>query len=340
MGEWGKDDISLSSQMPNNFSLRVNQLTSEMTSAFSNMCTRLIAITAQKKIIQERTLLDFNRFVIFTITNNITQLPNSFCELSTRIADYWHYELDRETDSDRKYSYIRLYQMIDTVNAFYAEQHIQQKALKAVNKQRKNKSIVYLIQQHPGITYRSLLATLPIPPTDLQDQLQELESDGFLYGRHSNNERYFMLTNAGDVLYQALITPSGRALDGYWGNSRTKILVYLLEILGSKNIRISSVLKYVHTLAECDDVKVDTFWNQILNRRTRSFMWNIRGVTEYESFSFIMEPTHFNMSKLNNPSQLDPEDIKVVLSLHNDSYRTNSNIYNHVEEKQSLLNTI
>ena len=110
MGEWGKDDISLSSQMPNNFSLRVNQLTSEMTSAFSNMCTRLIAITAQKKIIQERTLLDFNRFVIFTITNNITQLPNSFCELSTRIADYWHYELDRETDSDRKYSYIRLYQ--------------------------------------------------------------------------------------------------------------------------------------------------------------------------------------------------------------------------------------
>ena len=53
-----------------------------------------------------------------------------------------------------------------------------------------------------------------------------------------------------------------------------------------------------------------------------------------------MEPTHFNMSKLNNPSQLDPEDIKVVLSLHNDSYRTNSNIYNHVEEKQSLLNTI
>lgn len=230
--------------------------------------------------------------------------------------------------------------MIDTVNAFYAEQHIQQKALKAVNKQRKNKSIVYLIQQHPGITYRSLLATLPIPPTDLQDQLQELESDGFLYGRHSNNERYFMLTNAGDVLYQALITPSGRALDGYWGNSRTKILVYLLEILGSKNIRISSVLKYVHTLAECDDVKVDTFWNQILNRRTRSFMWNIRGVTEYESFSFIMEPTHFNMSKLNNPSQLDPEDIKVVLSLHNDSYRTNSNIYNHVEEKQSLLNTI
>lgn len=34
MGEWGKDDISLSSQMPNNFSLRVNQLTSEMTSAF------------------------------------------------------------------------------------------------------------------------------------------------------------------------------------------------------------------------------------------------------------------------------------------------------------------
>ena len=89
-----------------------------------------------------------------------------------------------------------------------------------------------------------------------------------------------------------------------------------------------------------DDVKVDTFWNQILNRRTRSFMWNIRGVTEYESFSFIMEPTHFNMSKLNNPSQLDPEDIKVVLSLHNDSYRTNSNIYNHVEEKQSLLNTI
>lgn len=331
-----KNTVELPSKILDNFSLRINQSILEMPSAFSNMCTRLTAIITQEKIIQERTLLDFNRFIIFAIKNNITQLPNSFCELSTHIADYWHYELDRETNSDRKYSYIRLYQMIDTVNAFYAEQNIQNKALKALDKQRKNANTIRLIQKHPGITYKKLLAMLSILPEDLQNQLQELELDGFLYGRHSGNERYYMLTNAGDVLYQTLITSSKNTLYGYWDNNRTKILVFLLEFSENRSIKKSSVLKLVQMLAEWDDQQADTFWNQVLGKYVRDTMWNTLCITENQSFSFIKElaqPRSVSISSMYKPTsplRFKARDTKMTLPLHSEEPRKKLDIYNYI----------
>lgn len=334
-----KKTVELPAKLLDNLSLRINQSISEMPSAFSNMCTRLTAIITQEKIIQERTLLDFNRFVIFAIKNNITQLPNSFCELSTRIADYWHYELDRETNSDRKYSYIRLYQMIDTVNAFYAEQNVQNKALKAMDKQRKNVNTVRLIQQYPGITYKKILAMLSILPEDLQNQLQELESNGFLYGRRSGNERYYMLTNVGDALYQALVTSSRTALDGNWGNSRTKILVFLLELSENRNTRKSSVLKLVQILAEWDDQLADACWNQIWSKYVCDTMWNRLGITENQSFSFIKELDQprsvfiSNIFQQTSPPRFAARDIKMTLPLQSEESRKRLDIYNYFEEK-------
>lgn len=339
MDNFEKNTVKLPAKMLDNLSLRINHSISEMPSAFSNMCTRLTAIITQEKIIQERTLLDFNRFVIFAIKNNITQLPNSFCELSTRMADYWHYELDRETNSDRKYSYIRLYQMIDTVNAYYAEQNIQNKALKAVDKQRKNANTVRLIQQYPGITYKKILAILSILPEDLQNQLQELESNGFLYGRHSGNERYYMLTNAGDVLYQALVTLSNNALDENWGNSRTKTLVFLLESSENRNIRKSSVLKLVQILAEWDDELADACWNQILSKYVCETMWNALGNIENQSFPFIKElaqPISVSISNMYKPISLPRfkvRGIKRTLPLQSEESRKKLDIYNYFEEK-------
>lgn len=334
-----ENTVEWPTKMLDSLSFRIDQSISEMPSAFSNMCIRLTVIITQEKIIQERMLLDFNRFVIFAIKNNITQLPNSFCELSTRIADYWHYELDRETNSDRMYSYIRLYQMIDTVNAFYAEQNIQNKALKAIDKQRKNANTIHLIQQHPGITYKKLLTMLSILPEDLQSQLQELEADGFLCGRHSGSERYYMLTNAGDVLYQALVTSSRNTLDGYWGNNRTKILAFLLEFSENRNIKKSSVLKIVQILAEWDDKWTDAFWNQIWDKYVCDTMWNTLGITENQSLSFIKEITQprsvsiSSMYKPTSPPRFKARDIKMTLPLHSEEPRKRLDIYNYIEEK-------
>lgn len=333
-----KSTVELPVKMLNNLSLRIDQSISEMPSAFSNMCTRLTAIITQEKIIQERTLLDFNRFVIYAIKNSITRLPNSFCELSSRIADYWHYELDRETNSDRKYSYIRLYQMIDTVNAVYAEQNIQNKALEAIDKQSKNINTVRLIQQYPGITYKKILAMLSVRPEDLQNQLQELESNGFLFGRRSGNQRYYMLTNAGDVLYQALVTSSRNALDGNWGNSRTKILGFLLEFSENRNIRKSSVLNLVRMLAECDDELADVCWNQIWSKYICDTMWNTLGIAEKQSFSFnkkLVQPRSVFISNMYKPTSLPrstARDIKMTLPLQSEESRKRLDIYNYFKK--------
>lgn len=306
----------------NGLSLHINQSVSEMPSSFSNMCTRLTTIIIQDKVIQERSLFDFNKFVVFAISNSITQLPSSFCELSAQISDYWHYKLDRETDSDRKYSYIRLYQMIGTVNAFCTEQSIQNKVLKALDKQRENANIVRLINQYPGITYKKLLETLSVSPEDLQKKLNELEMNDFLYGRRSNSDRYYVLTNAGDALYQALETSSRNTLDGYWSYKQSTMLVFLLSFF-EKNRGITKplVVKLTQSVAALDDKAIDAFLNQVWKgeKYTRTTMQNTCGIIEYESYSDMYKPT-------NLPQALDGGRIGSAYQ-HSEEPKNSVNIY-------------
>lgn len=332
-----KNTDGLTGRINNDFGLGIKQSVLEMPNAFSNMCTRLATVIAQGKIIQERTLLDFSRFVVFTIRNSITRQPSSFYELSTRISDYWHYELDSDTNSDKKYSYIRLYQMIDTINEFYAEQDVQNKVIRALDKQRRNENVVRLIQQYPGITYGKLLSMESVLPETLKNQLEELESDGFLYGRHSGNERYYILTNAGDVLFEALVASQKNPLDGEWSDNRTKILIFLLERSENRSINKSSVLRLVQILAQCDDKTADAFWTQIWNRYAHDVTWNTLGFTEYESFSFSKELERVKISNIPNIYKLIPlpwiesRDIKMLLHWNSQEHQKRMDIYNCIE---------
>lgn len=335
MNSLEKNTDGLTGRINNDFGLGIKQPVLEMPNAFSNMCTRLVTVIAQGKIIQERTLLDFSRFVVFTIRNSITRQPDSFHELSTRISDYWHYELDSDTNSDKKYSYIRLYQMIDTINEFYAEQDVQNKVIRALDKQRRNENVVRLIQQYPGITYGKLLSMESVLPETLKNQLEELESDGFLYGRHSGNERYYILTNAGDVLFEALVASQKNPLDGEWSDNRTKILIFLLERSENRSIKKSSVLRLVQILAQCDDKTADEFWTQIWNRYTHDVTWNTLGLTEHESFLFSKERFRIsnipNIYKLISLPWIESKDIKMPLHRNSQEHQKRMDIYNYIE---------
>lgn len=278
-----ENTVGLNSPIMDYFGLGINQSVSEMPSAFSNMCERLTSIIAHGKIIQERTLLDFNRFVVLTIQNSVARQPEPFYELSTRIADYWHYELDDETNLNRKYSYIRLYQMIDTINAFYADQKVRNKVIEALDRQRKNSDIINLIQQYPGITCEKIQMLLPIQPEVLQTKLKELESDGFLYGRHYGSEHYYMLTNAGDILYETLMTSPKNTLDDKWDDRRRNILVFLLQKSENRNIKLSSVLRWIQFLLQLDDRTADLLLDQIYNGKyINDAIGNTEGFIQYE----------------------------------------------------------
>lgn len=178
----------------------------KVTKIFSDMCTRLTKSLVQKRTIHERTLFDFNKMVICIVNGKIEELPDAFDELKNHVSDYWHYELENENDLNRQYSYIRLYQSINTINTFYIEQKFQQKACLERDKNRENINVIYWIHKYPGITHKKLREALNISNEDLQSQLCSLEEKGFLLGQRSGDERYYLLSNAGDVLYRTLRT--------------------------------------------------------------------------------------------------------------------------------------
>ena len=86
---------------------------------FSDICSRLLDNIIQKEVIQERSLIDFSKQVLWIVNGVVEKLPESFERLADYITDYWRYELKKEQDSECKYSYIRLFQMINLVKTCY-----------------------------------------------------------------------------------------------------------------------------------------------------------------------------------------------------------------------------
>lgn len=300
------DVIEISAQIPDTANAESGQTIAKLTSIFSNMCTRLTLSIAQQRIIQERTLLDFNKMVIWTIKNNITELPNSFDELTGHVSDYWHYELNEESNSERKYSYIRLYQMVNTINTFYAERNLQDKALLALEQNSQNIVAIRLIQQSPGITHKRLREILDIPSSTLRDQLDALEKGGFLSGRRSGDERYYMLTNAGDVLYQTLIARQKHDVSAdEWSSERTQVFCFILERLQNQSIQSIPVLRVMRIVSALDDSLIAELNKRIgqgryefpwekLNRRMRNSMMHTHNGIEYKYPSpTVAEMKHF-----------------------------------------------
>ena len=61
-----------------------------------------------------------------------------------------------------------------------------------------------LIQRFPGITHKKLREQLGVSSGELRRQLEPLGKEGFLSSRRSGEEQYYMLTNAGEVMFRIL----------------------------------------------------------------------------------------------------------------------------------------
>lgn len=171
---------------------------------FTNLCGRLLDDVKQHRSIQERSLVDFSKQVLWIVNGVVEKLPESFERLADYIMDYWRYELKKEQDSECKYSYIRLFQMINLVKICYREREQGKKALLALEEYKGYSELLCLLQRFPGITHKKLREQLEISSDELSQQLELLGKDGFLSLRRSGEEQYYMLTNDGDVLSKNL----------------------------------------------------------------------------------------------------------------------------------------
>lgn len=252
-------------------SVESNQFPEKVSATFSCMCGRLARSIVQQKIIYERALLDFNRFVIWIVNNQVTAFPDTFFDLTNRLSDYWHYELDREENPDRAYSYIRLYQMVDTIQTFQQDLEMQKTAEQDLARNRENLSILLQIGLRPGITLKELRKNFKdLSEDDFRNQLKALDENGFLSGRHSGDFRFFVLTSKGDALYRMAISknqPYHR-----WNHTRVKLLWNLLEIyLEQDNELIDIPVKMlVERILSLDDQVVEKLLSGILERKIQS----------------------------------------------------------------------
>ena len=200
-------------------------------------------------------MIDFCKTVSWIISDGTEKLPESFDVLADRIFAYWLYEIDSETDEERKYSYIRLYQTICVLRVFLTEQELEDRAFSAVEQNYSNAELICLISQQPGITSQSIMESCVFSPEDLFRRTDTLCRDGFLSTRRSGSEQYYFLTNAGETLRQFLSGWHERHFfQKHWSYDRVNVLIIFLRLQNKSNqsFNFQQVIKAIGSLSERD----------------------------------------------------------------------------------------
>lgn len=221
--------------------------------AFSSICHRLLSRIQQQKPIQERELFDFSRITIWNIRVNATFLLETLDELSRRISDYWHFEVNNDTNLNRKHSYIRLYQVVSLFQIFCQEQEREKKACIALRENGQNMGPIISVQRFPGITHRKLRELLQLSTEELQTQLEPLKKEGFLIGHRSGEDQFYMLTNDGEALYNQLCIQQRQ---GRFSKQRMMLRNFILQILLPNDASSIQILTALELIQELSDEKL------------------------------------------------------------------------------------
>ncbi len=197
--------------------MKIYSTTNKYINVFAQMCGRLKESVQEREVIDERALRDFSLMLIWIVAESVEERPEMYCELSDCVFDYRCYELDKETNPERRDSYLRLYQMISVIKDFDQEKIREYRIASAARKYRSDVKLICVIQKNPGITYQKLRTTLNIPPEKLQAKTGQLERDGiiFRYRVRPEEGQYFLLTSDGEALCRYLIMNDKRSLSDY-----------------------------------------------------------------------------------------------------------------------------
>ncbi len=167
---------------------------------FSQMCQRLVNSVAQRETIDERTLRDFSKLIIWVVSNDVEDLPDGFYDLADNLLDYRLYLLEKEKDSETKYSYLRLYQLICIVQIQVEERARKIKIYNSLEENQPNALLLHIIKTAPGITFMRLKEKCGVSSEELRKRISKLEQDGFLSSRRAGDGQFYFLTNDGELL--------------------------------------------------------------------------------------------------------------------------------------------
>lgn len=228
----------------------------KMMKIFSDLCSRMLNDIIKNIVIDERNLLDFSKLILWIVKEDNEQPPDSFNELSDYLYDYWRYNLESEENNEKKYSYIRLFQMANMLKIHYKECELRNRAVLALEAYDAYDDIISTIKYSPGITHKKMWKLLNISSAELRDKLRPLKQEGFVSSRRSDEERYYMLTNAGEILYQNLKLKK-RNSEWFVVWSKERLIVFCLMILFHKEeISSMQLLNLLEKVTQYKDDKI------------------------------------------------------------------------------------
>lgn len=221
---------------------------------FNDLCTKLTARIKQRKEIQELTLSNFSYYTRRVLRADLDIISAQYQNLWEILNSYWHYELVNDEDKRRVCSYTQLYQMACMIQQNHKDFEIDLQAHVAAKSRYYIPKLINQIQQTPGITFKELHAETQITPDILDNQLNELEKNGFVSGRNETERRRFVLTTSGRVLYQDLCLGTDNKWVDQWNTQRLFAYILLVKIIQDyeedEYIHMRTVVDTISSLSE------------------------------------------------------------------------------------------
>ena len=247
---------------PNNYASGLTVAPNGMISdsgvyAVSELCKKVKEIIVKRKVIRERTLLDFNKLSIWAICASLEELPSAFYELAEYISDYWRYQAASETDRELAYSYIRIYQSVNMLKTYYFEREREQMIREQSLKSYDVKKLLGEIRDYPGISRQKLQKKLGISFEKLDEQIAYLDINGFCTSKCFGFDKCYILSENGIDLYDTMMNRRIFSFDqDQLSSERAYALYKLLDLCLTLKINKISVKTLLHRLSKYSDADI------------------------------------------------------------------------------------
>lgn len=174
------------------------------TEAMSRLCNKIIPLVQCEESISDDILLNFNKTAIFLMDDIASNdIPTALYTLEYLITDYVRFRFAEDEIKSRTLSYIRLYQIINTLTTFKDEHNLQLQARKAaLEESSSDTDVLQVIKYMSDPSYSNLLKYYK---NDLLNKhLHALKTKGFIIEGGTTNDKYYVLSRLGDEVFNNL----------------------------------------------------------------------------------------------------------------------------------------
>lgn len=276
------------------------------------LCTTIAQKVRERKPVYEKMIMDFSLLITRLIHDSMLfELPHVFEEMAEIVERYWFYSASREEDTDLSLSYVRIYQNINILKVYTAnnkrENKIHDDAIK-IGKQPKKVQAIRAIHDNPGSTHGDICEIMRTSKSNLSQCISSLIEQGYIIVNRMGKYNYYSLSNKGLELHELLCAQNKRnGVPLYWTKSHLKALSLLLRIAEEAGdtqsiIDTVTIKTLVEQLSRYDEEKIEEVLTEI--RKTAKRM------DENYEFDGLDSIRYYPQKKISMNEMLSPREIR------------------------------